>query len=126
MRLVAAWQPTMSKIQFHLFEPHILAASQATKPNVVSKELLLQRAVLALSEYKTVEKVKQAVIDRHRLELSPFYEEALEQDAGFAQEIADILLRQSVPNPHLFFRKIKSGSEDVHLKLALHPKVTAK
>lgn len=110
---------SLSKIQFHLFEPHILAASQATKPNVVSKELLLQRAVLALSEYKTIEKVKQAVIDRHRLELSPFYEEALEQDAGFAQEIADILLRQSVPNPHLFFRKIKIGSEDVHLKLAL-------
>lgn len=77
---------SLNQNQFHKFDSAILASD--IKPEMIDKDMLIQNAVFLIAKYETkLDKVMQLIIDKHRLELAPFYQAPLERDANFINDI---------------------------------------
>lgn len=82
---------------FHQFSPDVL--SKNMKPHQIEKEMILEKAVLAIAkDEKNIEKIITAIAAQHFLELSPFYNFPLEKNEAFIEDINKIYKRVMLSN----------------------------
>lgn len=81
---------SLKQTRFHRFDALILARN--SKPNMVSKEKIINQAAFALSENTTsIEDAMNAIIAKHQLELEPFYTAPMGNDPRFASDVTTAL-----------------------------------
>jgi hypothetical protein len=87
--LVSLEEEYFHKFDLAILEKNIKNTNMKTKQEIIQTCIeFIMKDLNELEKKSTVETIKQIVIDKHRIELAPFYENSLENDQDFTADVS--------------------------------------